>query len=181
MEFVQPIRSLVKIEEMKSELLKQSKRNCFLFVFGINSGLRISDMLPLKVKDVKGKDFLWAKERKTDKKRKIPMLPGLKIEIDKYIEGMKNEDYLFRSNKTRKPISRVQAYRILNTTAKKIGIEEIGSHSMRKSFGYHFYQRTRDLALVQKVFNHSTPTITMRYIGLEEDEIMKGYAAFGGL
>nr|WP_224773266.1 tyrosine-type recombinase/integrase [Metabacillus idriensis] len=143
--------------------------------------MRISDMLELKVKDVKNRDYFFVKERKTDKKRKIPMVPSVKPEIEKYIVGLKPDDYLFKSMRSKKPISRIQAYRILNEAAGKLGIEEIGTHTMRKTFGYHFYQRQRDLALIQKVFNHSSPSITMRYIGLEEDEIMQGYAAFGGL
>ncbi|MEK5205257.1 site-specific integrase [Bacillus sp. FSL R10-2789] len=178
---VQPIRSLVKIEEMKTELLRRSYRDYFLFVFGINSGLRISDILPLKVKDVKGKEYLYATEKKTGKKRKIIMLPSLKEEINKYISGMNNEDYLFKTARAKKPISRIQAYRILNTVADKVGIEDIGTHTLRKTFGYHFYQRTKDVALLQTVFNHSAPSITMRYIGIDEDTMMRGFEAFGGL
>jgi len=178
---VQPIRSLIKIEQMKEELLKNSQRDYFLFVFGINSGLRISDILPLKVKDVKNKDFINVKEEKTKKDRRVIILKDLKVEIEKYIEGKKNDEYLFKNPRTKKPISKVQAWRILNAAAQKVGLDEIGSHSLRKTFGYWFYQRNRDLALIQKILNHASPSDTHRYIGLEEDEIMAGYEKFGGL
>jgi integrase len=181
MKTVQPIRSYAKIEELKTELLRNSYRDYFLFVFGLNSGLRISDILPLKVKDVKNKNFLLARETKTGKDRRIPMLPNLKVEIEKYIAGMKQEDYLFRSLRTRKPITRIQAYRILKTAAEKVGLEEIGTHTMRKTFGYHFYQQQKDVAMLQKIFNHSSPSITLRYIGIDEDMINEAFMKFGGL
>lgn len=178
---VQPIRNHAKIQEIKTELLRNSYRDYFLFVFGINSGLRISDILPLKVKDVKNKNFLIARETKTDKERRIPMLPILKVEIEKYVQGMKPEDYLFKSLRTKKPITRIQAYRILREAANEVGLEEIGTHTLRKTFGYHFYQQTKDVALLQEVFNHSSPSITLRYIGINEDMINEAFIKFGGL
>jgi integrase len=63
----------------------------------------------------------------------------------------------------------VQAYRILNKAAKNIGIGEIGTHTLRKTFGYLFYQKTKDVALLQELFNHSAPSITLRYIGINQD------------
>ncbi|KAB2328988.1 site-specific integrase [Cytobacillus depressus] len=181
MKTVQPIRNHAKIQEIGNVLMHNSYRDYFLFIFGINSGLRISDILPLKVKDVKNKNFLIARESKTGKERRIPMLPVLKEEIEKYIAGMKLEDYLFKSVRTRKPITRIQAYRILRSAAEKVGLEEIGSHSLRKTFGYHFYQQTKDVAMLQEIFNHSSPSITLRYIGINDDMINEAFIKFGGL
>lgn len=178
---VQPIRSLLKIEQMKEILAENCERDRFLFVFGINSGLRISDILPLKVKDVKDKDYFRIKEEKTGKNRDVIILDDLKQEIKKYIEGKKPNEFLFANPRTKKAISTVQAWRILKGAAEKVGIPEIGTHSLRKTFGYHFYQRNRDLALIQRILNHASPSDTHRYIGLEQDEIMAGYEKFGGL
>ena len=178
---VQPIRSHAQLEAIRTELMRNSYRDYFLFVFGTNSGLRISDILPLKVKDVKNKSFIYVTERKTEKLRKVILLPELRVEIEKYIKGMKPEDYLFKSVRTRKPITRIQAYRILKEAAQKVGIEEIGTHTLRKTFGYHFYQRTKDIALLQEIFGHSAPSITMRYIGINDDLIEQGMKTFGGL
>lgn len=75
-------------------------------------------------------------------------------------------------------ITRVQAYRLLNIVAKKIGLEEIGTHTLRKTFGYWFYKKTKDIVMLQKLFNHSSPSITLAYIGIEQDEIDEAYDDF---
>lgn len=181
MKKVQPIRNLLQIEQMKEALRKKSKRDEFLFLFGINSGLRISDILPLRVSDVKGKSVIYIKEKKTQKIRKVILLKKLQLLINEYCKDMKPNDYLFRSVRTRKPISRIQAYRILNDAAREVGLEEIGSHSLRKTFGYWFYQSTKDVAILQEIFGHSSPSITLRYIGINDDNIEQAYEKFGGI
>lgn len=170
MEFVQPIRDKSKIEDMKRELLKNGTRDYLLFYTGINTGLRISDILELKVKDVKDKTHISITEGKTKKPKRFKINNGLKDELEKYIIGMNVDDYLFFSKKgNNKPITRVQAYRILNSAAQRIGLDEIGTHTLRKTFGYHFYQKTKDVALLQELFNHSAPSVTLRYIGINQD------------
>ena len=49
---------------------------------------------------------------------------------------------------------------------------------MRKTFGYHHYQKFKDVAMLQKIFNHSSPQITLRYIGIEQEQIEESYANF---
>lgn len=77
-----------------------------------------------------------------------------------------------------KPITTTQAYRILNNAAIHIGLTEIGTHTMRKTFGYHHYQQFHDIAILQQIFNHSSPSITMKYLGINQDEIDKSYYNF---
>jgi integrase len=178
MRTVQPIRDIEKIAAMKAELLKTGRRNWFLFVLGINTGLRISDILKLKVKDVKGKSHLVIYEQKTGKYKRFKINRELQQHILSYTANMDDEDYLFRSLRSPLPIKRVQAYRILNRAAKKVGISEIGTHTLRKTFGYHFYQRTKDVALLQEIFNHSSPSVTLRYIGINQDIIDKAIDDF---
>lgn len=168
---VQPIRSKVKIEEVKQILKERSKRDYFLFVMGINCGLRISDMLQLKVKDVLGKEYIRINEDKTDKPKRFKINAYLQSEIEAYAADMNSDGYLFPSRKGNKPITRVQAYRILNKVAEEVGLEEIGTHTLRKTFGYHFYKKTKDVAMLQDIFNHSAPSVTKRYIGISQDEI----------
>jgi len=176
---VEPIRDPEKIREMKEILLHQSYRNYFLFTFGINSGLRISDILPLRVMDVRHTEHLRIHEKKTRKTRKIPMTAALRNEIDKYICGMADSDYLFPSRKGSKPITRETAWKIINDAANICGIEgSIGTHSMRKTFGYHFYQQTKDVAMLQQIFGHSAPSITLRYIGINDDMVDKALKGF---
>lgn len=167
---VQPIRDKEMIEKMKNELLKRGSRDYILFVIGINTGLRISDILELKVADVKGRSHISIKEKKTGKPKKARINEQLKEDIDGYIQGMSSEAHLFESQRsTTRPITRVQAYRILNSAAKEIGLEEIGTHTLRKTFGYWHYKQYKDVALLQQLFNHSSPSITLEYIGINQD------------
>lgn len=76
-------------------------------------------------------------------------------------------------------MNRVAAYSIIKEACVLAGIEaHIGTHTMRKTFGYHHYKKFRDLALLQKIFNHSNPQITLRYIGIEQDQIENSYSNF---
>mgnify|MGYP003805413097 CR=1 FL=1 len=174
MEKVEPIRDKDKIELMKSDLLKQGYRNYMMFILGINTGLRIGDLLKLKVNDVKERTHIVLREQKSGKAKRFMINDRLKQEIDKYIQGMADDDYLFQSQKgDNRPISRVQAYRILNGAAERIGLESIGTHTLRKTFGYWHYQQYKDVALLQDLFNHSAPSITLRYIGINQDAMDK--------
>ncbi|WP_413223238.1 tyrosine-type recombinase/integrase [Staphylococcus argenteus] len=122
------------------------------------------------------KDYtIKLREQKTRKQKQIPLY-HLKKDIDRYIQFLEDEDYLFKSNKLDseaqiKPISRVQAYRILNHSAKSIGLSEIGTHSMRKTFGYHYYKKTKDVALLMDLFNHSSQVVKLRYVGISQEVI----------
>lgn len=169
MKTVQPIRDKAIINRFKSELLKTGYRNYMLFVIGINTGLRISDILSLKVSDVKDKTHIVITEQKTGKAKRFLINSMLHKDIDNYIEGMGDNDYLFSSRKGDKPITRVQAYRVLNEVANKLGVEEIGTHTLRKTFGYFHYKQYKDVAILQDIFNHSAPSVTLRYIGITDD------------
>jgi len=168
MNTVQPIRDKGKIEDIKSVLLKKGYRDYILFVLGINTGLRVGDMLRLKVDDVKG-THICIKEAKTGKQKRFFINPRLAQELARYTSGMSG--YLFPSRGSDKPITRIQAYRILNHAADYCGLSEIGTHTMRKTFGYWHYKQHKDVAMLQEIFNHSSPSITLRYIGINGDMI----------
>lgn len=176
---VQPIRDKNKIEAMKKILKAESPRNFLLFTFGINVGLRISDILNFKIADVldeKGKvlNVIQIYEEKTKKHKRFPVSKKVKKAIEDYIsslEGYILDDYLFKSREGKnKPLSRFMAYRILNSAAEQVGIGEIGTHSMRKTFGYFAYKAGTDITLLMDIFNHSNPQITLRYIGITQDQ-----------
>lgn len=173
MKFVQPIRNKQKIEEIKSILRNNGTRDLLLFTMGINTGLRISDLLRLKVIDVKGKSHVEIKEQKTGKIKRFPLLGNLQSMIEDYIKGKGDNDYLFKSrNGGNKPITRVMAYMIINNAAQKADItDNIGTHTLRKTFGYHHYQTFHDVAILQYLLNHSSPSITLRYIGITQDNV----------
>ena len=179
METVQPIRELSKIQAMKNALLKNNMRDYLLFCVGINTGLRISDILELRVADVRGKSHIIITEQKTGKIKRFKINGSLQQTLEPYISDMQDAEYLFQSHKGKnKPITRVQAYRILNDAAKRVGLSEIGTHTLRKTFGYHFYKKYKDVALLQELFNHSAPSVTLRYIGINQDIMDKAIDEF---
>ncbi len=149
-----------------------------LFVTGINSGLRISDILPLRVSDTK-RAYFNITEKKTGKKKRIEMTPGLRREFKDYVEGKEDHEVLFKSREgVNKPIGRSMAYKILREAAQHVGLDDIGTHTLRKTFGYHFYKQYKDVALLQDIFNHSNPRITLKYIGIDQDEKDKAMKNF---
>lgn len=175
MEIVQPIREKKQIEAMKTAL---HGRNKLLFIFGINSALRISDVLKLKVGDVRGKTSLTVREQKTGKSKTFAFGANLVKAIKELIPAdAADNDWLFPSRKGDAAISRVQAYRILNDAADKVGLSEIGTHTLRKTFGYHAYKAGTDLALLQSIFNHASQSVTLRYIGIIQDDINDVYVS----
>ena len=206
MNIVQPIRDMNQVHKIESILKSQNYRDYILFRLGIFSGLRISDILKLKVKDVRNQNYFKLRENKTGKAKTLKIFDDLKKELDQYIKNMADNDYLISSQKYTKhikiknpdklykqhnqdryisipnessnsPIQRMQAYRIINNAARKAGItEDIGTHTMRKTFGYQFYTQYNDknnraLAILQQIYNHSTPHMTLRYIGIAQDEV----------
>lgn len=178
MEFVQPIKNLKQIETIKKLLKQQNLRDYCLFTVGINSGLRISDLLNLTVNDVidkdKIKDRIRLREKKTNKFKDFPLSDNAKSSIREYLKtrNYKPNEPLFLSRKNKGFLLRQQAYKIINDVAKSIGIKDkIGTHTLRKTFGYHAYNNGYDITLIQKLFNHSTPAITLRYIGITQEEL----------
>lgn len=184
MNYVQPIRDREKLVEMKDELKKNGTRDYMMFYTGINTGLRISDLVKLNRDDVRNPDgsmktHITIIEKKTKKVKKFPICNGLLTEMEKYTRNMKAGEYLFKSQKgNNKPITTTQAYRIIVTAGANIELTEVGTHTMRKTFGYWHYQQFHDIAILQEIFNHSSPSITLRYIGINQDEIDKSYYSF---
>jgi integrase len=173
---VQPIRSKQQIEDMKWALKRHcSERDYIMFLVGINTGLRVSDILGLKkvqiikLKKRQGRKEFMVKEGKTKKERMINVT-SIFDEVYSYAMQLDSE-WLFPSRKGDKPISKIQAYRQLQKAGDFAGIEAIGTHTMRKTFGYWFYKQTKDMAKLQQILNHSTPQITLTYIGINKEEI----------
>ena len=152
---VYPIKDKEKIAQMK-KILSSNKRNLLLFNLGINSGLRVSDILALDIKDVKGKTFIELREQKTNKYKQFPINEKIQSDIKDFIQNKNVNEPLFLSQKDNR-LSRVQVYKILRKAAKEVGIEVyIGTHSLSKTFGYHYYQQFNNIALLQRIFNYST-------------------------
>lgn len=175
---VEPIRSKADIKKVENVLAKHSKRDLLLFILGTNCGLRISDILALNVGDVRGKTHIQVIEKKTGKFKKIPINTRLKPMLDDFVKNRRNNEPLFLSHWKHR-LDRVTSYYIIRNACKEAGLQErVGTHTMRKTFGYHHYQKFKDVVLLQKIFNHSSPQITLRYIGIEQDQIDFSYNNF---
>ena len=98
--------------------------------------------------------------------------------FDKFTEGRNPKEPLFLSV-FHKRMERTQCYRIINSACEKAGVDyKVGTHTLRKTFGYHHYQKFKDVVVLQKIFNHSAPQITLRYIGIDQDIIDESYNNF---
>ncbi|MGB8452744.1 MAG: tyrosine-type recombinase/integrase [Anaerocolumna sp.] len=164
------------VKDIHDYLKLKNNRDALMFVFGVYTGLRISDILKLRIRDVRNKKYISLREKKTGKEKLIPINKFLRGQIDEYIQGKKDFEYIFKSpNYPNQPITRQQAYNILTGAAKEFGIESVGCHTLRKTFGYLTYQKTKDAAMLMDIFNHSDIHTTLRYIGVNQDTKNKIY------
>lgn len=176
---VQAIKDRQHVELMKQAL---HGRDYLLFTVGINVGLRISDLLALKVGDLHGKTSVQIREGKTGKVRTFALNNAVCTAVESLLADCNDGDYVFKSRKgVNKPISRVQAYRVLNDAIDRAGLADIygsfGAHSLRKTFGYFAYASKVDIALLMRVLNHSSARETLRYIGIESENVADVYHA----
>ena len=175
---VEPIRDLNEIKKVEEILANQSTRNLLIFTIGINCGLRISDILSLNIGDVKGKTHIRIIEKKTGKFKRLPINSKLKPMLENFTKDKHTTDPLFTTI-FKNRMERVAAYYMIKDACEKAGIQaKIGTHTLRKTFGYHHYKKFKDLAILQKIFNHASPQTTLRYIGIEQDQIDESYSNF---
>ena len=157
MNIVEPIRKKEYITEIENFLAKTNKRNRLIFVFGINTGLRVSDILALNIGDVKDKQNVVIREKKTGKYKKFPLNNKLKKLITEYLKDFPKSRLntpLFLGDKGSR-MHRSIVYRFLNEAVNTLNLEvgAIGTHTMRKTFGYHHYKKFNDVALLQSILN----------------------------
>ena len=160
-------------------------RNYGLFKVQLNTGLRISDVVKLKYDDIFDKNDNIRKhisliEKKTKKNRVIFINNELKNvckELKDYfnlVSGM----YLFASRKGQnKPLTTTQVHRIYQNIGQIFNLKSFNSHSLRKTFCYFIYQKNKDINLIMKIMNHSSAAITLRYIGITDNDIDNIYSS----
>ena len=176
---VDPIRSINDIEKIKSYLLKINKRDFMIFLIGINTGLRVSDILKLNVKDVYNKTYIEIQEQKTNKLKKFPLNKILQKSLNEYVKTLNYEQKPLFIGKKGYRLNRSTVYRFIKKACNDCKINvHVGTHTMRKTFGYHHYKKFNNVVLLQKILNHSTPFITLTYIGISQDEIDYTYINF---
>ena len=178
MNFVEPIKSIEDIAAMKSYLRSRCLRDALLFTLGINSALRISDLLALTVEDVDGKDRINVTEAKTGKTKSMPWSPNCISAINEYLTSIDvRSGSLFPSRKGGSTITRQHAYKVINDAARAAGVITekncvlIGSHSLRKTFAYHAYNNGTSIEVIQKILNHSSSATSLAYIGITKQTV----------
>lgn len=182
--------SYIKTEDLKKmrDLLKYKKKVVALSLLniGVNVGLRISDLVRLRFEDITSDNLIYLREKKTNKskiiKLNIACIQAIN-ELEKYYkkEGYPNynKGFLFKSQQPQLKVSfedshikECSVYRNLNELKDLLNISyPIGTHSLRKTWGYNAYKKNKDIAKVMRALNHSSPTITLRYIGVEQEDI----------
>lgn len=153
----------------------------FLIIVGINTGLRISDILSLKHSDFKG-DFIELKEKKTNKYRKITLNDNIRKGYKMFCSRLGvevSDEYVFVSQK-----NSVYSIMGVNRELKRIlgdskGKLNVSSHSLRKTFGRRVFQNNNEneksLIYLSELFNHSNTSITRRYLGIRQQELSNIY------
>lgn len=181
MSTTQPIKQLEEITKLKSFFReKNDLRNFVLIVMGMNTALRISDLLNLRWKSVYDQQketyykHIKLTEQKTGKTNIIALNQAVTGSLEEFrqICHSSQEDYIFQSRTgVNRPITRSQAYRIINRAAKDIGLEgNISCHSLRKTFGYQAWKKGVPPAVIMEIYNHTSLEITKRYLAIDQDD-----------
>lgn len=193
---VEPIRSMDELDQFRLVMKSKSKnatrpsvtknwdRNLMIFNLGCNTGLRIGDIIKLKVADV-AKGVIDIREQKTSKENVVVMNTKIQKELKKFIAKYDLEDwqYLFRSQKKKNgqelPITRERGWQFLKEVERELKLPyRVGTHTMRKTFGFHYYQKTKDAVTLMEMFNHSDISVTLRYIGVTQHMVNKAREGF---
>lgn len=181
MSTTQPIRSTKELKALREYYGKDrwtDQRNRLLIIMGLNTALRITDILHLQWDMVY--DFttgacrrhLALCEKKTGKETIILLNDMLRAELEDYRRCRMPlpEDFIFESQKGGH-IDRYQAYRIIKRAAAALKLPgRISCHSLRKTFGYHAWKKGVPPALLMNIYNHSSFDITRRYLCIEQDD-----------
>lgn len=179
MNTVEPIRDKRDIAAMKKYLRKKDEKYYIMFITGINLGLRINEILKMTVGDVKNRTRQKFRQSKTGKEITVAYNPELIKAYRDYCKGRTPDEALIPNNRNEyKPISRSMAYKVIREAAGHVGVENIGTHSLRKTCGYHFYKQTKDVATLQVWFNHRHQTDTLRYIGITGENLCNAMINF---
>lgn len=195
MKVVQPIRdldTLQKFYEVAREHDKYRKQGEvsweLMLLIGFNTSLRVSDFRRFRVSDLRGKDYARIEAKKTGKEARILINPSARKEINRLLAGRRADEFIFQSRKKDpvthkyKPITRQRFYQIINEIAQECGVEDrIGCHTLRKTFGYHYYKMTGDVVSLQRILCHSFQRETLVYIGVIQENIDESLMKFNVL
>jgi integrase len=174
---VHPIQNIKDIQSIKT-YLSEKPRDLLLFTLGINNGIRVGDLLKLKVSDVKNLkpgDSIQIKESKTKKDNVLSVNKEVHKALRHFLntQNLNDNDYLFKSRNNDQSLTVMTVNRMVKSWCKAINLSgNYGAHTLRKTFGY--IQRTKfgvGFEVLCRRFNHSSPSITMRYLGITDKEV----------
>ncbi|MEZ4527698.1 MAG: site-specific integrase [Desulfobacterales bacterium] len=176
---VEPIRLQKDIDRIKN-ILKNQPRNLALFMFGINTNLRASDLVRITVGQVSGLkpgDSFEIREQKTGKLRRITLNNGLHQAVNAWLDvaDPNDDDPLFRSQRGAS-LTVGSVHRLVKAWCREIGLRgNYGSHTLRKTWGYHAWKKGIDIPRLMTVFNHSSQKQTLDYLCIQAEEIREVY------
>jgi integrase len=179
---VEPIRSEKDIKNIK-KLLTDKPRDLAIFTLGINTNLRASDLLKIRVGQVRhlqpGEHFTVT-EKKTGKERRITInktVYGAIQELLKTIPESEDADYLFQSRKGKEALCVPYLNSLVKSWCSEINLKgNYGSHTLRKTFGFiHRTVFNTDIPTLMTMFNHATQKQTLEYLGIQPGEIRDAY------
>ena len=166
MNWVAPIKDDETLRKFKERLKQMDEKYYIMFEIGVGTGMQLQDILKLKNKDVRDRDYIEAYIGTKHIKRTFNFSNELKQEIHDFTEGKDPEGYLIIGHASSpEALSREQAYRALKSAGRNIGLSSIGAQTMRKTFAWRYYRETGDIYYLQNLLNHASPSITYRYIG----------------
>ena len=168
-----PIEDKRMIADIGDYLKERNERDYVLFMTGIYLGRRISDILEYRVRDLRDKDRIAIRETKTGDTVMLAINPHLKKIYHDFLKGKRDYEFVFkRSGKKNRPISRVRVWQILKNAADAVGYtDSLSCHVMRKTFAYWLYMDSGgDIVMVQELLGHDDPSITRRYIGIDQQK-----------
>jgi integrase len=174
----QPIRNKRQVRELANYFLRKGQlRNHVLVVLGVHTALRISDMLRLKWDDVydfergEVRHSIVLVEKKTRKSKTVALNSKVIAALLLFAQNAAAGRFLFENPRTRRAISRVQAYRLIRAAAQTLfsGMR-MSCHSLRKTFGYHAWKNGASPVVIMEIYNHSSLAVTRRYLGVTQDD-----------
>ncbi|MCL2082640.1 MAG: tyrosine-type recombinase/integrase [Oscillospiraceae bacterium] len=175
----QPIRSKHQVRELATYYLKKGEiRNHVLIMIGVHTALRISDLLRLRWEDVydfernRVRASFYIVEGKTHKTKTIALnKAAVKALTLLAASAAMPGRFLIENPRTKRAISRIQAYRIIRAAAEALGFQQrVSPHSLRKSFGYFAWKSGVSPAVIMEIYNHSSLAVTRRYLGVTQDD-----------
>lgn len=167
MNWVAPIRDEKQLESFLAELRKMDEKYYIMFRIGVGTGLQLQEILQLKVGDVRGREAIEVRIGTKGIRRTFYFPEDLRKDILAFTEGREEDDFLIYGHSTRRkqPLSREQAYRAMKAAGEASGLESVGAQTMRKTFAWRYFSSTGDICYIQNLLNHSSASITYRYIG----------------